>query len=533
MITRFVRNQLIIFTIASVVGVVLMGLHYMQLPTLLGVGKITVTMELPSGGGIYRFSNVTYRGVQVGKVTDVRATAQGAVATLSLDTSPRIPANLHADVASVSAIGEQYVNLQPSNASGPFLTNGSVITTANVSVPQQIGPVLDQTSKLVASIPKDKLGDLLDESFKAFNGSGYDIGSLLDSTTKLSSDLNRVSGQTRGLIDDSGPLLDGQAQTADSLRQWARNIAGVTDQLVNSDPHLRNILATGPGAFEEASKLLEQLKPTLPVLLANLSSVGQVLVTYHPALEQLLVLFPAFVAAQNSYALPQNNPTGYPMADFTISANDPPPCTVGFLPPSQWRSPADFSDRDAPSDLYCKLPQDSPLAVRGARNYPCIEHPGKRAPTVEMCNSDQPYEPLAMRQHALGAFPFDPNLVEQGVPPDDRIDPGAKLFGPTEGTPMAPAQPPQSTGPADGTAADTPPSNAPGDGAGPAGPQPPDGSAAAAPSGFSSAPRPAAAVVAVPYDPASGAYVTSDGHLERRPALVAGAPKSWKDLLPT
>jgi phospholipid/cholesterol/gamma-HCH transport system substrate-binding protein len=531
MITRFVRNQLIIFAIASVVGVALMGLYYMQIPTLLGLGKITVTMELPDGGGIYRFSNVTYRGVQVGKVTDVRATAQGAVATLSLNTSPTIPANLHADVASVSAIGELYVNLQPHTGSGPFLTDGSVITADNVSVPQRVGPMLDQTSKLIESIPKDKLGDLLDESFKAFNGAGYDFGSLLDSTTKLSGDLNRVSNQTRGLIDDSGPLLDGQAETADSLRQWAHNLAGVSGRLVSADPHLRNILATGPGAADEVSKLLTQVKPTLPVLLANLSSVGQILVTYHPSLEQLLVLFPAYVSATESYSLPQNNPTGYPQADFTLKANDPPPCTVGFLPPSQWRSPADVSDMDAPSDLYCKLPQDSPIAVRGARNYPCIDHPGKRAPTVEICDSHQPYEPLAMRQHALGAYPFDPNLVAQGVPPDDRIDPGAKLYGPTEGTPLPQDQTPAAANPGGGAAPSQPPAESPGGAVGQPHQQPSDGSAAVAPSGLSSVGKPA--VVAVPYDSANGAYVTSDGRLQRQPGLVEGAPKSWKDLLPT
>ena len=38
MLTRFVRNQLIIFTIASIVGVTVMLFVYMQVPTLLGVG---------------------------------------------------------------------------------------------------------------------------------------------------------------------------------------------------------------------------------------------------------------------------------------------------------------------------------------------------------------------------------------------------------------------------------------------------------------------------------------------------------------
>ena len=98
MLTRFVRNQLIIFTIASIVGVAVMLFAYMQVPTLLGIGRLTVTLELPATGGLYRFGNVTYRGVQIGKVTEVKLTETGAEATLSLDTSPKIPADLQADV---------------------------------------------------------------------------------------------------------------------------------------------------------------------------------------------------------------------------------------------------------------------------------------------------------------------------------------------------------------------------------------------------------------------------------------------------
>src|SRR6185437_13101303 len=74
MMTRFVRNQLIIFTIASIVGVSVMLFTYMQVPTLLGLGRINVTMQLPAAGGLYNFANVTYRGVEVGKVTDVKLT---------------------------------------------------------------------------------------------------------------------------------------------------------------------------------------------------------------------------------------------------------------------------------------------------------------------------------------------------------------------------------------------------------------------------------------------------------------------------
>ena len=52
MLTRFVRIQLAIFTVASIVGIAAMLLVYMQVPTLLGIGRITVTLELPRTGGL-------------------------------------------------------------------------------------------------------------------------------------------------------------------------------------------------------------------------------------------------------------------------------------------------------------------------------------------------------------------------------------------------------------------------------------------------------------------------------------------------
>src|SRR5262245_16633650 len=125
MLTRFVRIQLIVFTIASVVGLTVIGVKYLQTATLLGVGRLTVTLQLPASGGLYRFSNVTYRGVQIGKVTEVKVVDGRRVdATLSLDDSPRVPVDLVAHVRSISAVGEQFVDLQPNTEGPPYLSDG-------------------------------------------------------------------------------------------------------------------------------------------------------------------------------------------------------------------------------------------------------------------------------------------------------------------------------------------------------------------------------------------------------------------------
>ena len=76
MITRFIKTQLIIFSILTVLALTVLGWYYLRLPTLAGVGQYTLTAELPSSGGLYRTSNVTYRGVTIGKVTEVEPTTR-------------------------------------------------------------------------------------------------------------------------------------------------------------------------------------------------------------------------------------------------------------------------------------------------------------------------------------------------------------------------------------------------------------------------------------------------------------------------
>jgi virulence factor Mce-like protein len=450
---------------------------------------------------------------------------------LSLATSPKIPSDLEARVLSVSAVGEQYVDLLPRTDSGPYLYDGSVISASDTTVPQKVGPMLDQVSALLDSIPKEKLSQLLDETFKGLNGSGDDLAALLDSSSVVARDFNGVADRARALVDDSRPLLDSQAASSEALRVWSRSLAGVTDQLSTNDPQIRGVLQNGPGALDEATQLLAAVKPTLPVLLANLTTVSRIAVTYRASIEQLLVLLPPYIGSVQAVGLPRNNPSGFTQGDFTLTIGDPPACTVGFLPPSSWRSPADLSDVDTPDGLYCKLPQDSPIAVRGARNYPCMGQPGKRAPTVEICESDRNYEPLAMRQHATGAYPLDPNLISQGIPPDDRVTLNDQIYGPLEGTPMAPGAPAE-PGPA---AAAPPAENSPPPPAevAPAQPVAPADAAVVAPSAFTPGGSGPSVAIAT-YDPTTGQFATPDGTVGRQVDVVTGAgQRDWTDLIPT
>ena len=70
---------------------------------------------------------------------------------------------------------------------------------------------------------------------------------------------------------------------------------------------MAGILDKGPGAADEVRALFDRLQPTLPIVLANLVSIGEVAVTYQPSLEQLLVLLPQGTAVTQAVGVHKRN----------------------------------------------------------------------------------------------------------------------------------------------------------------------------------------------------------------------------------
>ena len=174
------------------------------------------------------------------------------------------------------------------------------------------------------------------------------------------------------------------------------------------------MLQTVPGATEAANTTFDGIRPTFPMLAANLANFGRIGVIYRKSIEQALVIFPALMAALITVGggLPADEGG---KLDFKVDLGDPPPCSTGFIPPPLIRSPADTTLRDLPTDLYCKTAQNDPAVVRGARNYPCQEFPGKRAPTVQLCRDPRGYVPI-------GTNPWRGPPIPYGTPMDQSED---------------------------------------------------------------------------------------------------------------
>ncbi|MDT5018633.1 MAG: phospholipid/cholesterol/gamma-HCH transport system substrate-binding protein, partial [Mycobacterium sp.] len=201
MLTRTTRIQLVVFAVVTVLTVGAISLFYLRLPARMGIGAYEITANFVAGGGLYENANVTYRGVQAGRVEAVNLTDDGVVAHMRLNSDLKIPANSTATVKSVSAVGEQYVDLvPPGDPSQALLRDGSTIPKERTAIPQDIAEMLSEADRLVSSVGDSRIQDLLRETFKAFNGSGTELSRLIQSSRQLIDEANANYGQTTQLI---------------------------------------------------------------------------------------------------------------------------------------------------------------------------------------------------------------------------------------------------------------------------------------------------------------------------------------------
>ena len=89
LLTRFIKMQLAILMVVAAFFMVVLGWFYLRIPSLLGVGQYTLYADLPQSGGLYRTSNVTYRGVTIGRVTAVERVARHVYRSAVFTGAPR------------------------------------------------------------------------------------------------------------------------------------------------------------------------------------------------------------------------------------------------------------------------------------------------------------------------------------------------------------------------------------------------------------------------------------------------------------
>jgi len=400
-ITKRTKVQLLVFVIITLVGVTYVGARYAQLDRVFIDRTYTVVAHYPQSGGIFAGGEVTYRGVGIGEVSQLELTGEGVDVYLEIENEwDQIPADTRALVGNRSAVGEQYVELQPNDEvteDGPFLEEGSEID--EVATPIATETLLGNIAETVESVDRNALRTTVEELGLAFGGAGEDLQRIIDTGNSFIETANANFDVTTALIEDSNTVLRTQVRTAGSMRTFARELDAFSTALAGADDDLRKVLDVGSFAANQLRTFLEQNQVELADLLNNLVTTGEVVVAHLDAIEQFLIVYP--YAVEGAFTVVSKTPgTGLYDAHFGLIITQKHACREGYEGTNR-RPPTNGEYWELDTQVGCTEPITQSNS-RGPQNLPRVQ------PDLDGPDEDEPvlasYDP-ASGKLSWGAAP--------------------------------------------------------------------------------------------------------------------------------
>ncbi|NYG60029.1 phospholipid/cholesterol/gamma-HCH transport system substrate-binding protein [Nocardioides daedukensis] len=363
MITARIRIQLVLFVIIALGATTWLSARYVGLDPFRA--SYDVTVELPEAGGAFKNGEVTYRGVPVGRVKDLRATSAGTELVIRIDSdAPAIPADVTARVANRSAIGEQYLDLRSeSGGDEATLADGDRIVGDADSLPPPIDELLRSGYDFVESVPKDALSTVIDETYELSRGASGHIPRLVETSSEFAEIADRNFLVTKSLIESSTQVLETQHEAAASMRAYSSDLKTLATTLAETDQPLRSLIKHTPAAAREVSTLMHDVGGPLGELMANLVTTAQIFGINSDGVEDALIRLPDAISAGYAVTNSQGLNLGLVQTYF-----DPLPCTSGYGGTEVRQGLKSNPGKPFNTQAGCTLDPSSGANVRGPRS---------------------------------------------------------------------------------------------------------------------------------------------------------------------
>ncbi|HVA74138.1 MAG TPA: MCE family protein [Acidimicrobiales bacterium] len=300
-------SRAILGRIAALLVVTVVGLYYILFDAIglkITNQPFTIHAVLPAAGGIYSDASVTYRGVEVGKVTAVHLYPGRVVVDMAIRNGEKIPQNVDANVKELTAAAEQYMDLVPApgpsltadttTSDGPYLTRGYTIPQDRTSIPVSIGTLLATVNSLVSSLNPSDLNTLSHALAQGLQGAGDDLRSIIVDGSTLLEALQSATPGTISLIDDGNTVLNTFNQTAGDFADFSHNLNLLSAQVAQSNTDLIKLLQNGAAVSNTANQQLQQYAQPTIGLLADLGDLSNLSFQREPAFRALFQVLPLF-----------------------------------------------------------------------------------------------------------------------------------------------------------------------------------------------------------------------------------------------
>jgi phospholipid/cholesterol/gamma-HCH transport system substrate-binding protein len=263
-------------------------------------------VKLKFAGGLEKDGIVRFGGMKRGKVTGIRLAAGGSSMIeidLSLDKGTPVRQGSVARLASLNALGENYIEIAPGPDSAPMLAPGSIIpseeTPAFSELLTKMNTLSEDARKLITDVDKDLT--------RITNNADSLLTNLNDVTgprnrqafASVLENANRTIVSANDLISSTGPKIDaiasGLQATSEKLPLLIERINATTgkmnalienlDGAVSEDrPQLKKDIESLESTLADARKLMADLSV---VLAANRDEIDSMLENFRRSSENL------------------------------------------------------------------------------------------------------------------------------------------------------------------------------------------------------------------------------------------------------
>ncbi|KAA1426139.1 MlaD family protein [Nocardioides antri] len=353
------RLQITAFVVIAALGITYVAATYVGVPRLVGLAGYHVTVEMPRAGGLFQNAEVTYRGVPVGRVEEMRAGPEGVRAEVVITSDIDIPRAVEVLVRTRSAIGEQYLDLRPTEAGGRSLVDGDTLTVTEERLPIPLEDLMGDLVAFNESVPTRDLRRVVTELYDATQGTGDDLRVLLDASSGLVRHASDGFAATSSLIHKGEAVLRTQVENSDHIRSFSADLRLIAETLAASDRSIDDLISRAPGAARQFGRLITEIGAPLSGLFGDLLTLNGVLASRRAEIADVLGRAPYVIDAYSS-ALQG----GFLRMGLVANVTDPVPCTTGYGETAR-REGLETSDGRLRTDVRCQ----SPL-VRGASGAP-------------------------------------------------------------------------------------------------------------------------------------------------------------------
>lgn len=324
-----------------------------------GGGPFRVTTDFASSGGVFSNQEVTYRGVLVGRVGDMRLNDDGVDIELLIDREwlGRIPADSVASIRSKSAVGEQYVNLTPLSSVGEMLTDGDTIARSNTDLPVEFQDLLRSLDRVLAEVPPETTRRVIEDLAGGIGGRSEDIATILRSLGTLAEGFASVAPEQKRLLDNA-PRAG--AEFLRTKENFSAAIAAADEALapLADQARLEALFAANDRFAREGVALLARHGDNLASGIEGLADLMTFQVENREAILGSLEHLPGFLHAVEDASIPWESPDGrrfYRIRTGLIFQNVPSswPCPYQ-VPHDYTRLPHVRREKRVVTDLRCR-----------------------------------------------------------------------------------------------------------------------------------------------------------------------------------